>query len=314
MNPLLLLHQTVRCNSANSEFGDSITDPWYHTHSPNERAPSGSSEGRKNRTRRCRSLQTHVGLSEVTVDVTPHSRQPVLQRCGRYGPNGINMVLLRLPLVHTAAVAAAALRLLHCQTNWAKLVTPPLPKTSPFQGSVSWTGREVSTVPRWWLLLPLRWPLLLLLRWLLPLRSLLLLLPLLLPLLLVVLSRQLRKLRPRKVVGRLDCVVSKHVPNSHRVVTVSLTQNQATLRPASRTAWRLSSGVITSAAATSLSLTHTLVAQARRPRGTADACRTRASKAPRGTGRWAGERSSNGLRLQSEWKGIGERRKQALCD
>ncbi len=59
----------------------------------------------------------------------------------------------------------------------------------------------------------------------------------------------------------------------------------------------------------SLSLTHTLVTQARRPRGTTDACRTRASRhtvAQAGGRVW---RSSDGLRLQSEWKGIGERRK-----
>ncbi len=53
-------------------------------------------------------------------------------------------------------------------------MTPPLPKTLPFRGNISWSGREVSEIPtRWWLLLPLRLPLLLLL-WLplLPLRSL----------------------------------------------------------------------------------------------------------------------------------------------
>ncbi len=57
-------------------------------------------------------------------------------------------------------------------------------------------GREVNAVPRWWLMLLLRWlQLLLLLR--------------------LYLVGQLRKLRPIKVVGRLDCVVSTHVPNSH---------------------------------------------------------------------------------------------------
>ncbi len=44
--------------------------------------------------------------------------------------------LLRIPLVHTAAVAGAALRLLHCQSNWAELMTRRYQRLRPF-GTIS---------------------------------------------------------------------------------------------------------------------------------------------------------------------------------
>ena len=105
-------------------------------------------------------------------------------------------------------------------------------------------------------------------------------------------------------------VVATHAPKSHRVVTVSSHTEPGNLyvprigRPGVAAA-----GVITSSAPTSLSLSRSLVAQARRLR----AQPTRVEHArvgTRGTGRWAGERSQ-WLRCNQNGKerhGIGERR------
>ena len=50
--------------------------------------------GTENRTRRRRGLQTSVVLSNITVDVNPHSALTVLQCCGRYSHNGFDVAVV----------------------------------------------------------------------------------------------------------------------------------------------------------------------------------------------------------------------------
>jgi hypothetical protein len=105
-----------------------------------------------------------------------------------------------------------------------------------------------------------------------------------------VLIEQLRKLQPNKSGGLVGRVVATHAPNSHRVVT-PLDHTHRTRQPYVPRIGRpgvAAAGVITSSATTSLSLSRSLVTQARRPR----AQPTRAEHARVGTEAQAGGRVS----------------------
>jgi hypothetical protein len=118
-----------------------------------------------------------------------------------------------------------------------------------------------------------------------------------------VLLVQLRKLRPIKWWSVKLWRIHAHAPGSHRVVTLSHSHTQpSNLTFSDRTAGRcgrrdnyfLHHNF-------SLSLSRSLVAQARRPR-TQPTRAEHARVGTRGTGRWAGEYSSM-VASQSEWKG-----------
>jgi hypothetical protein len=125
-----------------------------------------------------------------------------------------------------------------------------------------------------------------------------------------VLRKQLRKLQSNKSGGLVGRVVSTHAPKSHRVVT-PLDHTHRTRQPYVPRIGRpgvAAAGVITSSATTSLSLSRSLVAQARRPR----AQPTRAEHARVGTEAQAGGRVNTVQWLRrnqngKERHGIGER-------
>jgi hypothetical protein len=119
-----------------------------------------------------------------------------------------------------------------------------------------------------------------------------------------VLRKQLRKLQSNKSGGLVGRVVATHAPKSHRVVT-PLDHTHRTRQPYVPRIGRpgvAAAGVITSSATTSLSLSRSLVTQARRPR----AQPTRAEHARVGTEAQAGGRVSAVQWLRSN-QGEGER-------
>ena len=118
-----------------------------------------------------------------------------------------------------------------------------------------------------------------------------------------VLLVQLRKLRPIKWWSVKLWRIHAHAPGSHRVVTLSHSHTQpSNLTFSDRTAGRCGRrGNYFLHHNFSLSLSRSLVAQARRPR-TQPTRAEHARVGTRGTGRWAGEHSSM-VASQSEWKG-----------
>ena len=118
-----------------------------------------------------------------------------------------------------------------------------------------------------------------------------------------VLLVQLRKLRPIKWWSVKLWRIHAHAPGSHRVVTLSHSHTQpSNLTFSDRTAGRCGRrGNYFLHHNFSLSLSRSLVAQARRPR-TQPTRAEHARVGTRGTGRWAGEYSSM-VASQSEWKG-----------